>query len=156
MHHTWQRGPCLVWLWRRYIPSFIIHSAFPIFFGHRNTWTQFTSRSPIFLPGFIVALEMIHRDLAGLSGASCLWQGFFFFFKCSSNLKVRILHCATAQGSSAWVDTIWEPRHTEHTSRKCAKCIGRLRQKRQKRFWETCRHTMLMLQKYVVSTALTF
>lgn len=51
-----------------------------LFLGHRNTWTQFTSRSPIFLPGFIVALEMIHRDLAGLSGASCLWQIFFPFF----------------------------------------------------------------------------
>lgn len=63
------------------VHSFLHHSlSVPFFFGHRNTWTQFTSRSPIFLPGFIVALEMIHRDLAGLSGASCLWQIFFPFF----------------------------------------------------------------------------
>lgn len=63
------------------VHSFLHHSfSVYFFFGHRHTWTQFTSPSPVFLPGFIVALEMIHRDLVGLSGASCLRQIFIYLF----------------------------------------------------------------------------
>lgn len=62
-----------------FLPSSFIQRLL-FFFGHRHTWTQFTSPSPVFLPGFIVALEMIHRDLVGLSGASCLRQIFIYLF----------------------------------------------------------------------------